>query len=280
MGKELAKFDKGCLKNIETTIKDYQEKGMINFPSDYSVSNALKSAWLVLQKTLDRNKAPVLNACTKESISNCLMHTIIGGLSPAKNQIYYIAYGKELTPMRSYHGTKAMLKRIKNVIDVNAEVIFEKDKIDYLIVNGVKSIREHKQDFINIDTAKIIGAYAVIEYKDKEGQIKYYTEIMNKKQIDVAWSKSKSPGTQKEFPEEMSKRTVINRAAKHFVNTSDDSDLFIKTFYETSGDTFEENVETIDAEVSEEVKENQSKQTIEINDNEKIESPAEEEEPF
>jgi len=38
----------------------------------------------------------------------------------------------------------------------------------------------------------------------------------------------------------MCKRTVINRAAKHFVNTSDDSDLLIDAFHKSSGADFED----------------------------------------
>jgi recombination protein RecT len=64
---------------------------------------------------------------------------------------------------------------------------------------------------------------------------------MNKQQIDKAWSKSKTGASvAKEFPEDMCKRTVINRAAKHFVNTSDDSDLLIDAFYKSSGAEFDD----------------------------------------
>ncbi len=46
---------------------------------------------------------------------------------------------------------------------------------------------------------------------------------MTKKQIDKSWSKAKTKNVQNDFPEEMAKRTVINRAAKYLINTSNDN---------------------------------------------------------
>ena len=47
---------------------------------------------------------------------------------------------------------------------------------------------------------------------------------MTKKQIKVSWNQSKTHDVQNKFGSEMAKRTVLNRAAKMFINTSDDSD--------------------------------------------------------
>ncbi|WP_262343194.1 recombinase RecT, partial [Lactiplantibacillus plantarum] len=42
--------------------------------------------------------------------------------------------------------------------------------------------------------------------------------VMTKKDIDTSWSHAKTKKVQNEFPEEMAKRTVINRAAKFYIN--------------------------------------------------------------
>ena len=241
MSNEIVKFDKKTLEVVEQQISEYQKNGQIHFPANYSPQNALKSAFLVLQETLDRDKKPVLQTCTKESIAYALLNTVIQGLSPAKKQIYFIPYGNKLSAMRSYHGTKAVVKRLTNVIDINAEVIYSSDIFEMQIVSARKVIIKHEQNFQNIDSSKIVGAYCIIEYKDKNNEKQEYIEVMNKQQIDKAWSKSKTGASvAKEFPEDMCKRTVINRAAKHFVNTSDDSDLLIDAFHKSSGADFED----------------------------------------
>ena len=130
--------------------------------------------------------------------------------------------------MRSYFGTMAVTKRLNGVEDIFAQVIYEGDDFEFTIQKGTKKIVKHSQKLENIDINKIVGAYCTIIYGDG----KEFTEIMTKKQIDQAWSKTKmkSNSVQREFPEEMAKRTVINRTCKLFTNTSDDSDLLIESF--------------------------------------------------
>lgn len=71
---------------------------------------------------------------------------------------------------------------------------------------------------------KIKGAYAVVQFNDDTPN---YIEIMSMPQIKRSWAKTRTSGSvQKEFPEEMVKRTVINRACKLVINTSDDAGLF------------------------------------------------------
>lgn len=255
------------VETVQGRIKDMEAKGDIHFPANYSFSNALRSAWLILQETKDRNGKPALEACTQASISNALLNTVVGGLSPMKKQVYFIVYGNQLTAMRSYFGTLAMLKRIKGVSDVIAQVIYEGDKFEFEIREGTKYITKHESSLSNIDGTKIIGAYCTIFY----GEGEEFTEIMNWAQIQKSWSKSKTGGgVQKEFPEEMAKRTVINRTAKMFVNTSDDSDLVINAFHETDGGSYE----TPEAEIQREA--NQVEVDVKVEPSYKVQDEPEE----
>lgn len=79
-----------------------------------------------------------------------------------------------------------------------------------------------------MDPGKIKYAYAVIEREGEED----FAEIMTWDQIQKSWAKSRSKNqnVHKEFPDQMAKRTVINRACKIFFNTCDDSDLLIERF--------------------------------------------------
>ena len=209
-------------------------------PADYSPENALKSAWLELQHCKDRNDKPALEVCSMASISNALLDMVVQGLTPQKKQCYFVVYGKELTLMRSYMGSIAVAKRFSDVRDVWANVIYEGDTFKYEIdpATGIKRIVEHTQDFTNIDADKITGAYAVITRRSGET----YVEIMTMDQIKKAWgqgaTKGKSPA-HTNFPDEMAKKTVINRACKLFINTSDDSPVLVEAFNRSSEREYE-----------------------------------------
>lgn len=218
--------NKEIVSSILNRVDEMKKHNGLAIPANYSVANALNSAWLILQGIKDRNGKPALQVCTEVSIANALFDMVIQGLSPAKRQCYFLVYGSELTLFRSYHGTQAALKRLNGVTDVFAQVIYKGDVFEYRIVDGNILIEKHEQKLENIDSKNIVGAYCVIVKGDTK-----FVEIMNKTQIDIAWSKRSNSGSvQKEFPEEMCKRTVINRAAKRYVNTSDDSDMYAEVF--------------------------------------------------
>jgi len=211
-----------------------QERGLA-LPANYNPTNALISARLILNQTLDKNKRPVLETCTQTSVAQALMEMVIQGLSPAKKQCYFVAYGTQLTMMRSYHGAKAVCLRVNPELkDIRAQVIYEGDKFTETIKNGLRTF-EHESAFGNIDDRKILGAYAVAV--DHEETV-VYAESMTFEQIKKNWKKSKqgvfdskgglNPGTvHADFPGEMCKRTVVNRLAKLILNTSDDADLVL-----------------------------------------------------
>lgn len=216
------------LSKVEAMIKEYQLDGSLHFPDHYSPQNAMKAAWLVLQETQDINKKPALEVCSRNSIVYALFDMVVQGLSVAKKQGYFIVYGNKLSFTRSYFGTIHVTKRLKGIEDVVAQVIYEGDVFEYTIEAGIKKVVKHEQKIENINTDKIVGAYCTITI---EGG-KQFTDIMNKAQIDMAWSKTKmkSNTVQKEFPDQMALRTIINRVCKYYVNTSDDSDLIINAF--------------------------------------------------
>lgn len=227
---ELA-IDNKFIDSLSAQLTQKEQYGLF-FPPNYSVSNALNSAYLILQETNDKNGQPVLKSCTKQSIASALVDMAVQGLNPMKKQCYFIAMGGKLKLMRSYQGTMAIAKRC-GVKKINAEVIYEGDTFKYHIENGVKYIDEHVQDFMNVDPAKIKGAYAVITFEDGST----YTEIMNINQIKKAWSKGygykEGQGVHSEFADQMAKKTVINRACKNIINSSDDAYL-VEAFENTS----------------------------------------------
>jgi recombination protein RecT len=206
-------------------------------PAGYSPENAMKEAYLVLSSptALTRDKRPILQACTQTSIIRSLTDMLIQGLSPAKRQCYFVPYGRELTLIRSYMGTVAAAKRVGGIKEARANCVYEEDVFEYEIVpeTGLKKIARHVQSLGNIDNKKIIGAYAVLTFDDRPT----YIEVMTIDEIRLAWAQGDGYGKSKvhaNFTQEMSKKTVLNRSCKMFINTSDDSDLLVGAFNRTT----------------------------------------------
>lgn len=233
---------KNITDQVNKRVGELKDEGL-SLPTNYNYSNALKSAYFTIEKTKDRNKKPALEVCTKESIANALLNMVIQGLSPAKTQCYFIIYGNELQLQRSYFGTQAVLRRLGSVSDIWAEVVHKGDKFEIGSKKGKTTVKEFEPSFENQDN-EIIGAFCGIEKTD--GEVVY--TVMTKKEIDTSWKKSKTGATQKEFPQEMAKRTVINRAAKTFINTSDDSDILTEAINSTTADEYDNEREVKQAE--------------------------------
>lgn len=260
---QLALVKKDTVDVVADKVREFQERGELHFPAGYSPENAMKSAWLILQSTVDRNKRPALEVCTRDSIANALLDMVVQGLNPQKKQGYFIVYGNKLIFQRSYFGTMAVTKRVTGAKEINANVIYEGDDVDYEVVNGKITNLKHKQKFRNINKDKIIGAYCTIVLDDNN----VYHEIMTMDEIRQAWSKSQMWGkdqkqerkgsTHDEFRQEMAKKTVINRACKRFINSSDDSSLVIEHFIKT-----DERLE--EAQVEQELAENANKEVIDV----------------
>lgn len=259
MSKEMAVVEKNISDGVLNRVKELEKEKSLQFPANYSYSNALKSAWLMLQETVDRDKTPVLQSCSTASISNALLDMVIQGLSPAKKQCYFVPYGGKLQLMRSYMGTVAVTKRLQGVKDVKAYVIYEGDEFEteYDINTATIKITKFNPKFENIDTTKIKGAFAVI--LGENGPL--HTEIMNISQIKKAWNQGTAYSSGKStahnnFTDEMAKKSVINRACKMYANTSDDSDLLIAAFNESDKEYEEKDVLTnVEYEIKEEIKE-------------------------
>ncbi len=219
---------------IQAKLTAFQNAGEIHLPADYSAQNALKSAWLILQETVNKDKQPVLVECTKASIANSLLDMVIQGLDPAKDQCYFIAYGKRLSCQRSYFGDEILAKRVSgDISDIFAEVVYEGDEFEYEILRGKKFVSVHKQKMGNVRPDKILGAYCIIfDLKGEPAR----TEIMTFEEIKHSWKKSKTypvtkdgglkeDSTHAEFPAEMCKRTVIRKCCKPIINASSEKML-------------------------------------------------------
>lgn len=215
-------------EQVLSRIEQFQKDGSMILPKNYSVENHMKSAWLALQEVEDKEHHKALQICTKESIANSLLDMVLQGLSVSKKQGYFIVYGNKLIFQRSYFGTIALAKRAGGMVsEPVANVIYEGDDFLYEIdpKTAKVAIVKHSQKLENIDNSKIKGAYALVTLADGTTQV----TIMSMQQIRAAWVQGATKGNSpahKNFAEEMAKKTVIGRACKAIINSSDDAWLY------------------------------------------------------
>lgn len=246
-------------KDISTQVlarvEEMQQSGGLILPKDYSPENALKSAYLILNDP----KNNVLEKCDKTSVAEALLKMVVWGVSPQKKQCYFIPYGNKLECAISYNGNIAAAKRYGNLKNVKGNVIFKGDEFEFEVnpKSGRKVILKHKQTMESLD-GEIIGAYAIKEFNDGT----FDTEIMTMKQIEKAWGQGGSKGNSpahKNFADQMAIKTVINRALKIVIASSDDAAILESA----GGDILDEKVIDVVAEdVSHEIKQNANKTEI------------------
>lgn len=248
-------------------ITQYRENGELNLLPNYSAANALKSAMLSLENVVDKKGNSALLVCTENSIATALLDTVVQGLDPGKKQCYYIVYGNKLVMQRSYFGDMHLAKsKNPDIYDIYADVVYEDDEFEYRKKCGRTEIVMHNQKLGNVNKDKIIAAYCTVEYKDGREN----TTIMTIDEIKQAWSMSKSypiddngkikaNSTHGRFPADMAMRTVIRKACKSLINSSDDSTLVINSIHRTSD-------EAVDSRLEYEINENSSINDVDTNE--------------
>jgi len=235
--------EKSVVDIVSEKVSEFLKSGQLDLPKNYSVDNALKSAYLTLNTVEDKDHKKVMEdgkltgVCTKASIANAVLDMVVQGLNPGKKQCYFIVYGKTLSCQRSYFGSMAVAEMVNpKIVDWGYNVVYEGDTFKYGIHNGKASVIEHIQELENIDKANIKAAYAMA--LDKDGSpIK--TEIMTIEEIHQAWKMSKMKpidekgevkpdSTHGKFARDMALKTVINKTAKFIINASSDNALLLE----------------------------------------------------
>ena len=218
---------KDITTQVLTKVMTFTQAGELKLPKDYSPENALKSAYIKLTENPD-GKGALLDKCDKSSIAEALLKMVVYGLTPQKNQVYFIPYGNKLNCTVSYMGNIATAKRYNtNIVDIKARAITKGEDFEFEFQQetGKVIVLKHKQTLDSIGSKEIVGAYSLIYYKDGTFEV---GDIMNVDQIKQAWNQGAMKGgspAHKNFPDEMSKRTVINRTCKRLINTSSDAIL-------------------------------------------------------
>ena len=243
MANQLTAIKQDVFTLVENNVREYTERGELILPAGYSVGNAMKSAWLILQEATANNR-PVLETCTKASIINTLLSMLYQGLNPDKKQCYFIPYGGKLTLQRSYFGSMKVARMVDPTItDICYDVVYEDDVFEIEKRRGHTIVAAHRRKLANIDKNKIAAAYCSIFRGEIED-----TTVMTFEEIKAAWRKSKvNPvdehgnikpnSTHGQHTADMAIKTVVNRACKYIINSSDDSSLLAQAVSRTYDDT-------------------------------------------
>ncbi len=218
-----------------------EEDNRLRFPANYNVGNAVKSAYLKI--TGDSKLA----SCDQKSIAQSLVQMAILGLNPTKTQCYFVAYGKQCTLMPSYFGKVTATKRIPNVKDVRADVIYKGTEytlgVDAFGNDDITITKPCPLD-MRLDN-EIIGAWAKVFFKDDS----YYCSLLTMQDIQNMWSMGSANGKSKahtNFKAEMIKKSAIHRVTKMYINTCNDFDDYIDTYSEVMENEYKEHDERLD----------------------------------
>lgn len=239
-------------------VASFQQSGELRLPDNYSPENALKSAYLILLETKNKDGKHALEHCTQASIANALLKMVVWGLSPLKKQCDLIMYGDRLECGIEYTGNIVLAKRYGGMKEIKANAIVKGDVFEFQVdtETGYRKIIKHEQSLENMGSKEIIGAYAVITMNDGTKDV----EIMNFAQIKQAWGQGATKGespAHRNFPDQMAIKTVINRACKLLIRGSDDAVLYNK-----EDDEPENSVEGL---VNENIATNANKKVLDFN---------------
>ncbi len=262
---KVATIKKDISTQVLSKIDSFQKSGELTLPKGYNAENALKSAYIILSDP----KNNILSKCSTTSVAEALLKMVVYGVSPLKKQCYFIPYGDKLECSISYAGNIAIAKRYGNLKSIKGNAIFEGDTFEFEIdqKTGRRKVTKHIQTLDSVGSLKLKGAYAVVEMNDGGIDV----EVMNINQIEASWKQGGSKGgspAHKNFPDQMAVKTVLNRACKLLISSSDDSVLY---------DSLEEEkvIDVTAADVDQEIKQNANKQLLDIEDAEIVEEPIE-----
>ena len=236
----VAEIKKDISAKVLAKIDTFQKSGELTLPKDYNAENALKSAYIILSDP----KNNILEKCDKSSVAEALLKMVVYGVSPIKKQCYFIPYGNKLECSISYAGNIVSAKRYGNLKSIKANAIFDGDEFEFEVdaQTGRRKIIKHKQTLDSVGNPKLKGAYAVYELNDGTIDV----EVMNINQIQAAWEQGGSKGNSpahKKFGDQMACKTVINRACKLLISSSDDSVLYDPLEDDNAIDVTAENLE-------------------------------------
>ena len=249
------------VKQTNANLTAMLEKEKQALPSGF---NSLRFKQNVLTVLNDMDSKDLMKMKGKEfHLAKCIMKGAYLGLDFFNKECYVILFSGTPQFMTDYKGEEKLCRKysINPVKDIYAKLVKEGDEFEEGVDRGQQYINFKSKPFGN---GKIIGAFAVVYYKD--GSMLY--ESMSREEIenvrDQFSKQSRGQAWTKSFGE-MAKKTVLRRLCKHIQLDFDSIEQ--QKAWEEGGDSefVNDNAENIVAEKSE--LERELEQSVDINSN-------------
>lgn len=213
-------------QGIVDYANEYIKNNNIIVSKNYDLGKAMNSLYLNLLQVKDKNGKQALEVCSEVSIREAVMECVNRELNVSRSQGYFIPYGDKLQFQPSYFGLSKMARDLANV-NIFTNVIRDGEEADLETrIDG--SLIIHHKPSIKCLNNKIIAVYAVATNVD-DGRV-VNSDIMSTEEAKKSLAKSRTGGTvAKEFENQMLRKVVERRLAKHFINKADDSMMITVT---------------------------------------------------
>lgn len=203
--------------------EDFKHKVAATLPKHLSPERFIRVAVAAM------NRTPKLRQCTQASFFKCMIELSGYGLEPDGRRAYLIPFKNECTLIISYMGLIELCKRNGDVSNVFGAVVHENDFFEYDL--GTARQITHKP--VLKDRGDILGAYAVVSFKDGEKDFEFMsTEELNAiRDASQGYSYAKSKGYDNPWIGhwgEMAKKTAIRRLLKRQILSPEIRDAFEK----------------------------------------------------
>lgn len=202
-----SKMDKNALTLIYNDLSASLERQKEALPVNFNKQRFVQNCMTVLQDgKQDYSK------CDPRSVVRTLLKASFLDLDFFNGECYAIPYGDQCQFQTDYKGSIKICKKYSSnpIKDIYAKLVKEGDVFEEEIVNGKQIINFKPIPFNN---GKIIGAFAVVMYKD--GSMIY--DAMSVEEMENTrknFSKAVNSKAWKETPGEMYKKTVLRRICK------------------------------------------------------------------
>lgn len=200
-------MEQNMLTTIYNGLNSSLEKQAKALPDNFNKQRFVQNCMTVLQD----GKAD-FSKCEPRTVVRTLMKASFLNLDFFNGECYAIPYGNNCQFQTDYKGEIKLCKRYSSnpIKDIYAKLVREGDVFEEEINNGAQTVNFRPKPF---NDGKIIGAFAVIVYKD--GSMIYDTMSVN--EMDKTrqnFSKAANSKAWKETPGEMYKKTVLRRICK------------------------------------------------------------------
>lgn len=229
------------IKNIEDSVRS----GSITVPPHYDYKKAIAGVKSYVAHCLasESEAERTFLDGSAASLSTALYDMLTLGLSLHDKSCYLFRKSRktgQYTLRRSYYGTEKIIRELYPDSKIFAAAVYEGEQFNMgRFVNGKPIEISHYPDLECMNKGNIIASYAVI--LDKDDKVIGYSIINTTALANIKLNGGFVNPVWKTYPEEMAKKSAINRACKTLVNSipaylkNDQTDEMISSF-NRSGD--------------------------------------------